>query len=542
MSSFNFILSILLSFSAVTFAGNEKGKRIYNDKCKNCHGNKGEGIAPAIPPLADSDFLRDNKETSIKALLEGLQGEITVNHKKYNALMPMVPLKDEDVAHVLNFLRTEWNGLKDEIKVEEVAALRAKSKYKTYEKQVAAALNIPLPKAPEGWKVELKSDLPFNPTRMLNFSESEILILTTKGSIYHMDLVSSKMKLVLDSKDYLLFDKPNNGGTQGFCLDDERRLYVTSGYHDDTQEPHDISRAWIYRSAPIPKKVAGSLPKPKPWFKANLPAGVGPYNHGLSNIAQGPDGWMYVSSGSRTNSGEPGKSKRRSKIGEHPLTASMWRLKDDTNGGIDFQIFARGLRNPYGFCWDEKGNLFATENGPDKDLCAELNIIKENNHYGFPHKFSDLEENPHDFVPPHNPNIEFTKPLINLGPDGNTALEGKEKQLATFTAHCVPTGIVHLGDDFPEGWKNKMLVCRFGGFWRINGIETGFDILKVNLAEGREDAIEAHTVLSKVARPIDIKTARVNGKPTIVIAEFCHGNTMEHGWGHPGRIIVMYPE
>ncbi|MCM8533237.1 MAG: PQQ-dependent sugar dehydrogenase, partial [Lentisphaeraceae bacterium] len=510
--------------------------------CKNCHGNNGEGIALAIPPLADSDFLRDNRSISIKALLEGLQGEITVNHKKYNALMPMVPLNDRDVADVLNFIRREWNGLHDDIQIKEVTELRAQSKYPTYEKQVAAAMDIGLPEAPKGWVVELKADLSFNPTRIINFSESEILILDKKGSIHHMDLSSGKLKLVLEAKDYLLFEDPDKGGTQGFCLDNQRRLYVTSGYLDDTQEPHDISRAWIYRSAPIPKIITDSLPKPKPWFKANLPAGVGPYNHGLSNIAQGPDGWIYVSSGSRTNSGEPGKSKRRSKIGEHALTASMWRLKDDVNGGVDFQVYAQGLRNPYGFCWDGKGNLFSTENGPDKDLNAELNIIKENKHFGFPFKFADLDKNPHDFVPPHNPNIRFTKPLVNVGPDGIEPLVGESRPLATFTAHSVPTGIVHLGDDFPEGWRNTLLVCRFGGFWRINGKETGFDILKVNMVEGKENTIEAHSVLKKVARPIDIKTATVNGKPTIVIAEFCHGNTMEHGWGHPGRILIMFPK
>ena len=540
MRGLSLLITLVFVFTASLYA--DRGRNIYNQKCKSCHGNSGEGIAPAIPPLANSDYLKADKSRAVNILLEGLQGEITVNGKKYNALMPMVPLNDRDVASVLNFIRKEWNGLNDQITEEEVKTLRSKSKYPTYKKQVAAALNIPLPEAPKGWKVELKDDLPFNPTRMLNFSDTEILILTTKGSIHHMDLTTGKMKLVLDSKDYLQFEKPNNGGTQGFAMDDQRRLYVTSGYHDDEAKPFDISRAWIYRSEPLPKKITGSLPKPKPWFKANLPAGVGPYNHGLSNIGQGPDGWIYVSSGSRTNAGEPGNSDRRSKIGEHPLTACMWRLKDDGNGGVDFQIYARGLRNPYGFCWDEKGRLFATENGPDKDLCAELNIIEEHKHYGFPHKFSDMKENPHDFVPPHNPNIPFTDPLVNIGPDGIVPLEGKQTPLATFTAHSVPTGITYLGDKFPDGWKNSFLICRFGGFWRINGIETGFDILKVNMVDGKENTIEAHKVLSKVARPIDIKTTTLNGKPTIVIAEFCHGNTMEHGWGHPGRIIVMYPE
>lgn len=539
VKNFIFVLFAFLSMSISVSA--DRGRHLFNQKCKNCHGNNGEGIAPAIPPLAKSDWLKNNREGSIKVVLEGLSGKITVNDKEYNAVMAMIPLKDKEVADVMNYVRKSLNGLAADVTPEEVAKIRATTKYPTYVKQVAATYNIGVPKAPDGWKVELKAELEFSPTRILNFNETEILILSRNGDIHHLDLISGKRKLALAAGDYLQFDKPNNGMTQGFALDSQRRLYVTSGYHDDEAKPHDVSRAWIYRSAPIPEKLSGSLPKPKPWFKANLPAGVGPYNHGLSCIGEGPDGWIYVSSGSRTNAGEPGTSDRRSKIGEHPLTACMWRLRDDGNGGVDFQIFARGLRNPYGFCWDNKGNLFATENGPDKDLCAELNIIKENNHYGFPHKFSN-QKNPHEFIPPFNPNYQFTEPLINLGPAGITALEGEEKPLASFTAHCVPTGIVYLDDKFPAGWKDSFLVCRFGGFWRINGIETGFDILKVKRVEGREDAITAHTVISKVARPIDIKKTVINGKPTVIIAEFCRGITMENGWGHPGRILIMYPE
>ena len=170
----NLFMTLLLLLCGPVSAQNGKG--IFNQKCKNCHGNNGEGIPPAIPPLANSDFLKANTDTAIRAVLEGLSGKITVNGQEYNALMPLVPLKDGDVAAVLNYVRKELNGITDEISPAHVAKIRTGTKYPTYEKQVAAFHNIGVPEAPKGWKVELKAELPFSPTRIINFSESEIQI------------------------------------------------------------------------------------------------------------------------------------------------------------------------------------------------------------------------------------------------------------------------------------------------------------------------------------------------------------------------------
>ena len=72
----------------------------------------------------------------------------------------------------------------------------------------------------------------------------------------------------------------------------------------------------------------------------------------------------------------------------------------------------------------------------------------------------------------------FVKPLKDiLEPDGITPLKIRclEKPLRRFTAHRVPVGMAYLDESFPEGMKNSMLMARFGGFWPVNGITTGFE-------------------------------------------------------------------
>lgn len=513
---------------------------IYQTNCKNCHGDEGQGIFPAIPPLKNSDFFKDNPEKSMKAVLEGLSGKITVNGHEYNTVMPAIPLDDENVAKVLNYVRTKFNGLKPSVTAEEVRKVRLKTKYPTYKKQLAEIYNIGLPKAPEGWKVKLGVELDFNPTRILDVGHNQLLILAKFGDVYVFDLLSRKLSKVLAGKDYLSRGTKYVGVTKGIAIDKHRRLYITNDYVDrDKNLPFDLDRVSIFRTEKLPKVIRQVSP-PKRWFETEIPAGVGPYNHGISHIEQGPDGWIYVSFGSRTNAGETGNMARRAKSREHELSAAIWRLKDAGDKAPLFEIYARGFRNPYSFSWDSTGRLFASENGPDKDIATELNLVEQGKHYGFPYAFADLPENPHSESPIYNGDETFVKPLINLGPAGITPLTGTQKSMSTFTAHCVPVGMAYVGKGFSKDLENSMLLCRFGGFWPVNGITTGFDILQIKY--NGDNTISSRAFMSNLARPVDVTTAKVNKKPVIVIAEYCRGRTIAEGLTHPGRILILEPE
>lgn len=88
----------------------ERGKEVYNTQCITCHMEKGEGIEGVFPPVAKSDYLMADKNRSIKQILEGASGEMTVNGKTYNGEMPAVDLTDEQVSDVLNYVRNSWGN------------------------------------------------------------------------------------------------------------------------------------------------------------------------------------------------------------------------------------------------------------------------------------------------------------------------------------------------------------------------------------------------------------------------------------------------
>ncbi|MBT0810375.1 nitrite reductase, copper-containing [Litoribacter ruber] len=100
-----------------------KGKTLYNQSCFACHQSNGEGMAGAFPPLAKADYL-NNKDKAIDAVIHGLSGEITVNGKKYNGVMPPQTLSDEDAANVLTFIYNSWGNDGSEITPEMIKKRR----------------------------------------------------------------------------------------------------------------------------------------------------------------------------------------------------------------------------------------------------------------------------------------------------------------------------------------------------------------------------------------------------------------------------------
>ncbi len=102
----------------------ERGKEVYNLQCTTCHMEKGEGIDGVFPPLAKSDYLMADKNRSIRQILEGASGEMTVNGKTYNGEMPAIDLTDEQVSDVLNYVRNSWGNKGPVVTPAEVKAQR----------------------------------------------------------------------------------------------------------------------------------------------------------------------------------------------------------------------------------------------------------------------------------------------------------------------------------------------------------------------------------------------------------------------------------
>ncbi|MFP2994498.1 cytochrome c [Spongiivirga sp. MCCC 1A20706] len=86
------------------------GKSIYNNKCASCHLENGEGSYGAVPPLANSDYFKNDLLKGIKAIKFGLEGKIVVNGVTYNNKKKPSNLTDQEVADVLNYILNSWGS------------------------------------------------------------------------------------------------------------------------------------------------------------------------------------------------------------------------------------------------------------------------------------------------------------------------------------------------------------------------------------------------------------------------------------------------
>jgi hypothetical protein len=139
-------------------------------------------------------------------------------------------------------------------------------------------------------------------------------------------------------------------------------------------------------------------------------------------------------------------------------------------------VFAEGVRNAYDLAFAPDGQLFATDNGPDRDMSDELNWIQAGHNYGFPWRMG-ADNNPQQF-PNYDPSTDklldprypavsggfyhndptfppapagLTDPVVNVGPDADSfrdPSDGSIKDasalgltLSTFTAHRSPLGL-----------------------------------------------------------------------------------------------------
>ncbi len=111
---FSILIIILSSFANDQNSELEKskarGKEIYTDFCTTCHRASGEGTPKIIPPLAKSDFLKNQQTKSIHAIKYGQYGKITVNGYEYIGVMPELGLEDEEIADVMNYINHTWGN------------------------------------------------------------------------------------------------------------------------------------------------------------------------------------------------------------------------------------------------------------------------------------------------------------------------------------------------------------------------------------------------------------------------------------------------
>ncbi len=311
--------------------------------------------------------------------------------------------------------------------------------------------------------------------------DSTLYYLKNNGDIYRVSLKNDSCSS--STQVYSAADHGIAGNALGMAIGPDGTIYVVGS---TTTNSGNSIVARIMKGVPD----AGGV---RVWSllaqTEAYPASRTGYDHLMSGIVVSPDGlWLYLNSGSRTDHGEiESAGGVYPNLRETALTAKIFRLpasgtnlfltNDLTALRSAGYIYAEGTRNAFDLAFAPNGDLFATDNGPDRDMSDELNWIREGLHFGFPWRMGGAD-NPQQF-PDYNPANDlllntqyfgirsgiyqndpafpppptnFFEPVINLGPDADSyrdPVDGSIKvasdlgqPLGTFTAHRSPLGLV----------------------------------------------------------------------------------------------------
>ena len=119
-------------------------------------------------------------------------------------------------------------------------------------------------------------------------------------------------------------------------------------------------------------------------------------------IKFGPDEKLYVGTGTVSDSSHLPQDL-------DSLSGKILRLNDDgtipdDNPFSDSPVYSLGHRNPQGMTWDDNGNMFVAEFGPEKN--DEINLIQPGKNYGWPEQECSGDVNFEDAILCYDPSIE----------------------------------------------------------------------------------------------------------------------------------------
>jgi mono/diheme cytochrome c family protein len=105
------------------------GSILYDTYCAICHQRNGKGDNNRYPPLAGSPFVTGEEGKLIDIVLNGLQGEIKVNGRTYNGIMPQNRhLDDHAIASIITYIRMNFGNNAPEVGSHAVKRIRESSK------------------------------------------------------------------------------------------------------------------------------------------------------------------------------------------------------------------------------------------------------------------------------------------------------------------------------------------------------------------------------------------------------------------------------
>lgn len=102
-----------------------RGATLYGEYCLVCHRADGKGVPRVFPALAgNSIVLAKHPQSLIQVTLDGSKMPHTPADVMAFTMPGFKQMSDEDVAEVVNFIRTSWGNQAPKVKVQEVAQIR----------------------------------------------------------------------------------------------------------------------------------------------------------------------------------------------------------------------------------------------------------------------------------------------------------------------------------------------------------------------------------------------------------------------------------
>lgn len=102
------------------------GKIVYMQFCLACHMENGEGVPSLYPPLIQTEYVLGDKKRLIETVILGIEGPVEVKGEKFNNIMAKLDyLRDEQIAEVLTYVRSNFGNSADAVTASEVRLVRS---------------------------------------------------------------------------------------------------------------------------------------------------------------------------------------------------------------------------------------------------------------------------------------------------------------------------------------------------------------------------------------------------------------------------------
>ncbi|MEI6367048.1 MAG: PVC-type heme-binding CxxCH protein [Planctomycetota bacterium] len=170
----------------------------------------------------------------------------------------------------------------------------------------------------------------------------------------------------------------------------------------------------------------------------------------VNGLRWGPDGWLYGRHGITATScvGIPGSSDQDRTV----IDCSIWRVHPVTRA---FEVVTRGTTNPWGFDYDDLGEMVFTNN-----VIGHLWHVIPGAHYERMYGV-DPESHVYEFMPQCADHLHWPGGEWQQSREADGKQDPAVDALGGGHSHC--GGMIYLGDMFPDRYRGQMFFCNTHG-------------------------------------------------------------------------------